>query len=291
MGEEDRHLLAAPPRVISSLCRIGVGLDLDQVLHARRGQHAEQHHPLVAHRQAGAAPDGAEEVVDGQREVFAWHVGHLPAVDLVHLLEALACAVRPSLTPSWSLRVRHAEARGQVRSARPRPAAGRRRPSRRAPAPGSGPSRPARGCGGTGRTGSCRGASGFMSSRNMIAPARRSCASVWRTTRPERPAGSSPLASASLDRLARGGEADERQHVAGQLHPRSRAGLARVDHQRGPLLERRLDAFVGLVGRRPTIVASSPFLAAPATAADRRVDDVDALRRKLLGQFDGGGVG
>ena len=52
-----------------------------------------------------------------------------------------------------------------------------------------------------------------------------------------------------------------------------------------------LDAFVGLVGRAPTITASSPFLAASSPAADRRIDDVDALRRELVGQLDGGGLG
>ena len=40
----------------------------------------------------------------------------------------------------------------------------------------------------------------------------------------------------------------------------------------------------------PTMVASSPFAAAAATATDGRVDDMDALRFEFGGQLDGGGV-
>src|SRR5690606_32519061 len=55
------------------------------------GDRGQRHDALVAHRQTGSGPDGAEKMVDGEVEVrIALDVRHLPAVDLVHLLEALA---------------------------------------------------------------------------------------------------------------------------------------------------------------------------------------------------------
>ena len=55
------------------------------------GHRGQRHDPLVPHRQARASPDAAEQVIDGQVEVrVALDVGHLPAVDLVHLGQALA---------------------------------------------------------------------------------------------------------------------------------------------------------------------------------------------------------
>src|SRR6476620_4770093 len=86
--DEDRNLAQFLPRHLL-VVKDRVGLHFHQLFHALGGEHAEQHHPPVAHRQPGAAPDGAEEVIDRECEVLAGHARHLPAVDLVHLLEAL----------------------------------------------------------------------------------------------------------------------------------------------------------------------------------------------------------
>ena len=93
-----------------------------------------------------------------------------------------------------------------------------------------------------------------------------------------------------LLRLARRGEADERQHVARQLHPGSRARLAGMDHQRRPLLEHRLDPFVRLVVGADHDGQLALVGRAGATA-DRSVDDVDPLGLQLLGQLRSGVVG
>src|SRR6478752_4307115 len=192
MRNEDRNLAQFLPRHLL-VVKDRVGLHFHQLFHALGGEHAEQHHPPVAHRQPGAAPDGAEEVIDRECEVLAGHVRHLPAVDLVHLLEALlaqfvhdysfACG-----TPRPAARFFSATpARGRSTSTASPSASARLRsfsPSIRA-------------C----RNGSYRKLSSgmvFMSSRNMMDPAPPVIASVWRTTLP-RSCRFSPLASASLD--------------------------------------------------------------------------------------------
>ena len=98
-----------------------------------------------------------------------------------------------------------------------------------------------------------------------------------------------PAGLGELRRLAGSGERDEVKHVAGQLHSRAGAGFAGMDHQRRPPRERLLDQLERLVvgadhDRHLTL------LGGPRPAADRRVDDVDALRFELAGQVDGGGV-
>ena len=92
----------------------------------------------------------------------------------------------------------------------------------------------------------------------------------------ERPAGPvrRPRPVSTPPRRGVGGEG---QHVAGQLHPCARARLTGVDHQLSPMLERRFDAGVDFAlgahhGGELTLRA------APPAAADRRVDDMNALR-------------
>ncbi len=90
MGEEDGHLLQFGLGEFPVEQR-GVDLDLGQVAISDRGHRRQRHDALVAHRQSRSGPDAAEQVIDGQVEVrVALDVGHLPSVDLVHLLEALA---------------------------------------------------------------------------------------------------------------------------------------------------------------------------------------------------------
>ena len=112
VGEEDRDLLQLLPRHLL-VVQDRVALNLEQFLHALGGHHRQRHHPLVAHRQARPGPDGAEEVVDGQREV----------------LVALACSASPSRRPRSSSRGPSCAARpslllrGRCVCGTPRPAA------------------------------------------------------------------------------------------------------------------------------------------------------------------------
>ena len=101
VGEEDRHLLQFD-LVEFAVEQRGVELDLGQVLASYRGHRCQRHDPLVPHRQTGARPDAAEEVVDGEVEVrVAFDVRHLPAVDLVHLRQALAAQFVHGQLLSW----------------------------------------------------------------------------------------------------------------------------------------------------------------------------------------------
>ena len=118
----------------------------------------------------------------------------------------------------------------------------------------------------------------------MIAPGPPVSASVWRTTRPSclqvhaRRLG-------QPHRLARGGVAEVNVNML-------RASFIRVPAPGSPAWI-TIDAHclkAGLIRSytsrsAPTMMASSPFSAATGTAADRRVDDVNALRRELFGQL------
>ena len=129
-----------------------------------------------------------------------------------------------------------------------------------------------------------------MSSRTMIAPGPPLC-SIGVTHHPtELSARSIPALVGQVHRLARGRIADEGQHVARQLHSRSRAGLTRVNDQRREQFEHGLDALVDIVVGADHDGELTLLGRARATA-DRRVDDVDALGLKLPGEFLGGGLG
>src|SRR3984957_8546386 len=182
MGEEDRHLAQFLPGQLLVL-QDGVDLHLHQLFLAECGQHSEQHHPPVTHRKARPGPDGAEEVIDSQREELAWHIRHLPGVDLVHLLEALAAQFVHG----------HSFVVGTV-CGTPRPAA---RFFSATSATGSSTSIASPSANARLRSFSpsprvwvkasysqWSGVSSFMSSRTMIAPGPPVSASVCRTTRP-----------------------------------------------------------------------------------------------------------
>jgi len=88
-----------------------------------------------------------------------------------------------------------------------------------------------------------------------------------------------------LHRLTRGGIADERQHVARQLHSRPRTRLAGMDDHRCELLERGLDPLVHLaVGAHHH--GQLTLVGRPAAAADRRIDDVNALGLQISRELD-----
>src|ERR1700689_1315353 len=90
VGEEDGHLLEFGLGEFSVEQR-RVDLNLGEVAISDGRHRRQRNDALVAHRQSRSAPDRAEQVVDGQVEVcIALDIGHLPAVNLVHFLEALA---------------------------------------------------------------------------------------------------------------------------------------------------------------------------------------------------------
>src|SRR5882757_9992006 len=193
LGQEDRHLLELGlGQLVVLECR--VDLYLGEVLETERRHHRQRHQSLVAHGKSWPGPDVAEEVVDGEREeVIAFDVGHLPRVDLVHLVEALATLFVHAHsfvvdagwgTPRPAARFRNAtlasgrststaspNANARLRSFSPRP----------------------RVCVNASCS-QCSGANWVMSSRTMIAPGPPVWASLCRTTRPRacrlRPAAS-----------------------------------------------------------------------------------------------------
>src|SRR5690242_5086649 len=117
LGEENRDVLELILGELTVEHR-GIDLNLGEVLQTEGRDGGQRNQPLLAHRQSGLGPDRAEQVVDGEIEVgIAFDVGHLPAVDLVHLGQALGAQfvhfVFLLASGSSLLRVRYTEAASQ----------------------------------------------------------------------------------------------------------------------------------------------------------------------------------
>src|SRR4029079_10735243 len=79
-------------RIVVELA-VGMGrgdLDREHDLGAGAGQQADEQQAAVTVGEAGPAPDVGEQVVGGVAEEVAGTVGHLEAVDLLHLLQPAA---------------------------------------------------------------------------------------------------------------------------------------------------------------------------------------------------------
>src|ERR1700712_4979510 len=158
LRQEDRHLLQLVLGEFGVEQR-RVHLNLAEILATLRRHHRQGEQPLVAHGETGASPDRTEQMVDGQIEVgVSFDVRHLPAVDLVHLLEALLAQLVHPANPSRSKSFVAHRGRQPGPAMRSRPAAGQRRSPRPTRAPTRGPCRPAHGCGRTCRRRSGRAA-------------------------------------------------------------------------------------------------------------------------------------
>ena len=185
------------------------------------GEHADQQQPALRGVEPGPAPDVGEEVVGGVAEEVAGPVLEVPAVDLLHLVQA-ALRARPSVSVMRaSPRSWQAEPGGEVAAGPAAPGVRRPRAARPARPRSRGPSRPsARDVVERPRPESS-GATGAVVSRCMIAPGPPVIASVCRTTSPSA-TRSSPAASASRCASVAAVNDDEVQQVAGQLHPACR---------------------------------------------------------------------